>query len=94
MSNTWTIIWDTTMRMETSNVNYLLSLAESTRDLYNSLLDVSKDSCPEFCENFTAHFTTRKRLPISMTALSGITESKKETMLAYINRFTKVAIAV
>lgn len=43
-------------------------------------------------ENFTAHFTTKKRQLVSMIALNGVTQGKKET-LAYINRFTKVALA-
>lgn len=41
-----------------------------------------------------AHFTTRKRQLVSMFILRRVIQVNKYTMCAYIDRFTKVVLAV
>lgn len=57
-----------------------LSLVGLSRPWFNNFPDKSIESWTNFYKRFTAHFIVQNRKPVTVAALSGIIQWKKESM--------------
>lgn len=73
---------------------FVLTLTVSVMTWFKSLQDGSIYFWFDLREAFNNDFTTRKMQPTTMAMLSGIMQSKKETMCVYIDHFTEVLIVM
>jgi hypothetical protein len=61
---------------------------------FKGLRDNSIDSWEELCNEFTSHFTARRKRPKTMVALNAIVLDKKETLREYLKCFTRAGVEV
>lgn len=71
-----------------------LTLVGLDRICFNGIPDRSIEFYMDFCERFTTHFTSRKRRPMTVHALSGIIHGKKERLQFHIDQFIQVVVEV
>lgn len=73
---------------------FALTLTEYVQALLKFLPQRSMESWYEFCKNLITHFIHMKMQSTTMVVLCGVTQGNKETLHAYIDRFTKVVKAL
>jgi len=61
---------------------------------FKGLLDNSIDSWGELCCDFTSHFTARRKRLNTMEALNAIVQDEKETLMEYVEHFTREGVQV